>query len=91
MGMDEHPGRGVSMTERQNRYSTSPTVLQQGIGWTLQCDASDMGLGAALTQKGKPVAFGSSALTPTEKGYAQIEKVFGHSVWNSKVPSVYLW
>ena len=72
--MDEHPGRGVSMTERQNRYSTSPTVLQQGIGWTLQCDASDMGLGAALTQKGKPVAFGSSALTPTEKGYAQIEK-----------------
>ncbi|XP_038138952.1 uncharacterized protein K02A2.6-like [Cyprinodon tularosa] len=41
---------------------------------TLQCDASDTGLGAALTQKGKPVAFGSRALTPTEKGYAQIEK-----------------
>ncbi|XP_055492867.1 uncharacterized protein K02A2.6-like [Leucoraja erinacea] len=41
---------------------------------TLQCDASDTGLGAALTQKGKPVAFGSRALTPTERGYAQIEK-----------------
>lgn len=41
---------------------------------TLQCDASETGLGAALTQKGEPVAFGSRALTPTEKGYAQIEK-----------------
>ena len=41
---------------------------------TLQCDASETGLGAALTQDGKPVAFGSRALTPTERGYAQIEK-----------------
>ncbi|KAJ8356687.1 hypothetical protein SKAU_G00194810 [Synaphobranchus kaupii] len=41
---------------------------------TLQCDASETGLGAALTQGGKPVAFGSRALTPTERGYAQIEK-----------------
>ncbi|KAK7901627.1 hypothetical protein WMY93_018396 [Mugilogobius chulae] len=41
---------------------------------TLQCDASETGLGAALTQKGKPVAFSSRALTPTERGYAQIEK-----------------
>ena len=41
---------------------------------TLQCDASETGLGAALTQRGKPVAFGSRALTPTERGYAQIEK-----------------
>lgn len=41
---------------------------------TLQCDASDTGLGAALTQRGKPIAFGSRALTSTEKGYAQIEK-----------------
>lgn len=41
---------------------------------TLQCDASETGLGAALTQKGKPVAFASRALTPTERGYAQIEK-----------------
>lgn len=41
---------------------------------TLQCDASETGLGAALTQGGKPVAFASRALTQTEKGYAQIEK-----------------
>uniref|UniRef100_A0AAR2JCC7 Reverse transcriptase/retrotransposon-derived protein RNase H-like domain-containing protein n=1 Tax=Pygocentrus nattereri TaxID=42514 RepID=A0AAR2JCC7_PYGNA len=41
---------------------------------TLQCDASETGLGAALTQNGKPVAFASRALTTKERGYAQIEK-----------------
>ena len=41
---------------------------------TLQCDASEHGLGTALIQEGKPVAFASRALTHTEKQYAQIEK-----------------
>ena len=41
---------------------------------TLECDASQSGLGAALLQKGQPVAYASSALTPTEVRYAQIEK-----------------
>nr|XP_054766977.1 uncharacterized protein K02A2.6-like [Lytechinus pictus] len=41
---------------------------------TLQADASDTGLGAALMQEGRPVAFASRALTDTETRYAQIEK-----------------
>ncbi|KAL6471877.1 hypothetical protein MHYP_G00205270 [Metynnis hypsauchen] len=41
---------------------------------TLQCDSSETGLGAALMQAGQPIAYGSRALTPTERGYAQIEK-----------------
>lgn len=41
---------------------------------TIQCDASDKGLGATILQKGQPVAFASRALSPTEQRYAQIEK-----------------
>lgn len=41
---------------------------------TLQCDASQHGLGAAMMQNGQPVAYASRALTPTETRYAQIEK-----------------
>ena len=41
---------------------------------TLQCDASQSGLGAAVLQGGQPVAYASRALTLTETRYAQIEK-----------------
>lgn len=41
---------------------------------TIQCDASDYGLGAALLQGGQPVAFASRSLSRTERQYAQIEK-----------------
>ena len=41
---------------------------------SLQCDASDTGLGATLLQGGQPVAYGSRALNPAEGNYAQIEK-----------------
>ena len=40
---------------------------------TIQCDASQSGLGATMMQNG-PVAYASWALTPTETRYAQIEK-----------------
>ena len=41
---------------------------------TLEVDASQTGLGAAIMQETKPVAFASKALTATEQNYAQIEK-----------------
>lgn len=34
---------------------------------TIQVDASSRGLGAALIQEGKPIAFASKALTETEQ------------------------
>ena len=41
---------------------------------TLQCDASQDGLGAVLLQNGQPIAYASRCLTKTEENYAQIEK-----------------
>ena len=56
--------------------SVSPILryynLQEKV--TIQCDASQHGLGAVLLQGGQPVAYASRALTPSEENYAQIEK-----------------
>ena len=41
---------------------------------TLQCDASQFGLGAAFLQNGQLAAYASRALTDAETRYAQIEK-----------------
>ncbi|XP_064629251.1 uncharacterized protein K02A2.6-like [Lineus longissimus] len=41
---------------------------------TIQCDASQSGLGTSLLQKGHLIYYASRALTPTECRYAQIEK-----------------
>ena len=40
----------------------------------IQVDASQVGLGAALLQNGKPIAFASKALTETECWYVNIER-----------------
>ena len=47
---------------------------------TLQADASKHGLGATILQEGRPVAFASKSLTPTEQNYAQIEKEL-YAIW----------
>lgn len=41
---------------------------------TLQTDASKRGLGAALLQEGRPVAFASKSLSETESNYCNIER-----------------
>jgi hypothetical protein len=37
---------------------------------TLQCDASEKGLGAVISKNGQPLAFASRALSPAEVRYA---------------------
>ena len=41
---------------------------------TVQADASQLGLGAALLQEGYPIAFASKTLSETEQRYANIER-----------------
>ena len=41
---------------------------------TIQCDASQYGLGSTLLQDGRPVHYANRALSRTEQNYAQIEK-----------------
>ena len=56
---------------------TAPPVLkfyEQDKELVIHCDASETGLGAALMQKGRPLAYTSRALTPAERNYAQIEE-----------------
>ena len=41
---------------------------------TIQCDASQAGLGPCLLQHGRPIAYASRSMTKAETNYAQIEK-----------------
>ena len=62
----DHPQRDAFNTLKKAVVSTLILRyynLQEEV--TLQCDASQSGLGAALMQNGQPVAYASRALTPT--------------------------
>ena len=56
----------------------------------LQCDASQFGLGAALLQDDRPVAYASRSLTTTEH-YAQIEKELLAVVFGMEKLDVYTY
>ena len=59
---------------------------------TVQVDASQKGLGAALLQDGCPVAFASKALTPVEQCFANIECELLACVFGAEtIPYQYLW
>jgi transposase InsO family protein len=60
----------------KNRLTEAPVLAfyDPQLPLTLENDASDYGLGTALTQKGRPIAFASRSLSETERRYAQIEK-----------------
>ena len=65
-----------AFTHIKNLVTSSPVLKYYNVkeDVTLQCDASETGIGAALLQASQPVAYTSRALTKTEQQYAQIEK-----------------
>ena len=60
----------------KNMTSSTPVLKYYDVvsETTIQCDASESGLGATLLQDGQPVAFASRSLSAVERRYAQIEK-----------------
>ena len=58
---------------------------------TIQVDASWVGLGAALLQKGKPMVFASKALTKTECQYANIEREMLAAIFGAERFQMYIY
>lgn len=54
--------------------TTTLKYFEKGKPLTIECDASNYGLGTALYQDDKVIGFASRTLTKTEANYAQIEK-----------------
>jgi hypothetical protein len=65
-----------SFDEVKRLVTTAPVLsyYDPDLPLVIQCDASEKGIGCALLQKERPVAYSSRALTATETRYAQIEK-----------------
>ena len=70
------PEEEAAAQQVKNLIPTAPVLVHfdPGKPLTVQCDASKSGLGAALMQEGRPIAYASRAMTPVELNYAHIEK-----------------
>ena len=58
---------------------------------SLEVDASQKGLGAALVQDGKPIAFGSKTLTECQSRYSNIQREMLAVVWGIEGYHTYLY
>ena len=70
------PQHEEALTTIKNLITQAPVLHHYDVDKevTLECDSSDVGLGAVLSQDGHPVAYASQALTHTERNFAEIEK-----------------
>ena len=57
----------------------------------LTVNDSSTGLGAVIMQEGKPVAFSSRTLTPSEKMYANIERELLAIAWGAQKSHTYVY
>ena len=83
----------MPLFSRSKKPVISDTTLRYfdpSLPLTIQVNASQVGLGAALLQNGKPIAFASKALTETECWYGNSERemlaaVFGEERFHTYV------
>ena len=71
-GSEQH----TALTKVKKVLSSAPMLhyFDPKVVSTVQADASQSGLATCLLQKGKPIAYASRSLSPSECNYAQIEK-----------------
>ncbi|KAL1277849.1 hypothetical protein QQF64_024522 [Cirrhinus molitorella] len=67
-----------SVEKLKQMITQSPTLKFYDVSKpvTLSVDASSEGIGAVVLQEGKPVAYGSRALSDCQRRYAQIEAIY---------------
>ena len=70
---------------------TTLRYFDPSLPMTIQVDASQVGLGAALLQNGKPVAFASKALTKTGCQYVSIEREMLAAVFGAERFHTYVY
>ena len=59
---------------RQSLVNACLRFIDEDEHFTVECDASDFAIAATLNQKGRPVAFMSRTLSPSELRYPSVEK-----------------
>ena len=70
---------------------TTLRYFDPSLPMTIQVDASQVGLGSALLQNGKPIAFASKALTETECQNANIEREMLAAVFGAERFHTYIY
>ena len=79
-----------SFQELKTRLTSDP-VLTLPDGFVVYCDASRVGLGCVLTQKGKVIAYTSRQLKPHEKNYPTHDLELAAVVFALKIWRHYLY
>ena len=79
--------------ELKHRLVTAPVLAVpiSGIGFTIFCDASSIGLGCVLMQNNKVIAYASRQLKPHEKNYPTHDLELGAVVFALKIWRHYLY
>ncbi|GBM86008.1 Uncharacterized protein K02A2.6 [Araneus ventricosus] len=72
--LEEHNETLQKVFKRCIEFNLKLTFFDPRIESEIVVDASPFGLGAVLQQRGKPITFASSTLTPKQRNYAHIEK-----------------
>ena len=85
--------RSIALNTVKKYLTESPVLKYYNVNEevTIQCDASETGLGAVLMQNGQPICYASRALTDTETRYAQIEKELLAIVWSCHKFYLYIY